>query len=91
MTIGYLGLTSAEANAYLLAPSLKGLSEAGVLASTVSHWLIRSYSLTGPAAEHRRRLSSGLRNNPYTFSHYPLPRSIDGSYKRLITSVAIHG
>ena len=29
MTIGHLGLTSAEADAYSLAPFLKGLSEAG--------------------------------------------------------------
>ena len=49
MTIGHLGLTSAEADAYSLAPFLKGLSEAGVLALTVSPWLVRSYRLTGSA------------------------------------------
>ena len=47
MTIGHLGLTSAEADAW--PPFLKGLSEAAVLALTVSPSLVRSYRLTGSA------------------------------------------
>jgi 4-amino-4-deoxy-L-arabinose transferase-like glycosyltransferase len=45
---------------------------AGVLALTVSPWLVRSYRLTGTAAlDMETGYHLWLSNNPYTFSHYP--------------------
>jgi 4-amino-4-deoxy-L-arabinose transferase-like glycosyltransferase len=60
---------------------------AGVLALTLSPWLVRSYRLTGTATlSTHAGYFLWVGNNPYTFSHYPsasIDRSRDAAIKAL--------
>jgi 4-amino-4-deoxy-L-arabinose transferase-like glycosyltransferase len=63
---------------------------AGVLALTVSPWLVRSYRVTGSATlSTQTGFFLWLGNNPYTFSHYPR-ESIDVSQAAGLAALSAH-